>query len=605
MRPDAILQRLRRVAPLVLALLIGGVLGMWLAPSEPAAPASAAGETATVWTCSMHPQVRESQPGSCPLCGMDLIPATSSAESSDPSAVVLSERARTLARLRTTAVRPLAETGSALRLLGRLEPAETARRTVTSWISGRVDQLSVATTGTDIRRGQVVARLYSPEVYTAHQDLLTARDQVAALGDAPPATRAAAEAALRAARERLQLLGTPEAELAALERAEAPTRSIAIRSPHRGTVLSRMVSEGQYVQTGTPLFEVASLDPLWVQLDAYEQDLSRLERGQRVRLAVEALPGEHVEGRVSFIDPTVDPVRRTARVRVEVANPDGRLRPGFFVEAEVEVAVPAEDAPLVVPASAVLYTGRRSVVYVEQSTAAGLAYAPRVVRLGPRLGEVYPVLSGLDAGERVVSRGAFVIDADLQIRGGPSMLTLPDDHERAAEEAARPALSGRERDALAPVLRAYLALQTALAEDDLAATHTAAAQLGTAAATATLPAAADGTWGPLAASLKGDAAHIGHADSLAQARQHFLALSSTMQTALTRLGNPLDEEVHLAYCPMADGNRGAAWIQLGETIDNAYFGAAMRTCGELQATVPPDGHLELPSSSAAPAGQVP
>ena len=551
----------------------------------------------------MHPQIRESQPGKCPLCGMDLIPAAPQ-DDGDPNLVVLSERARTLARLRTTEVRPLTQDGSMLRLLGRLEPAETARRTVTSWISGRVDRLSVTTTGTPVRRGQVVARLYSPEVYAAHQDLLTALQQAQRLTDSPVATRSASEAALSAARDRLRLLGVPDRELAEMEAADTPTRSVPIRSPHSGTVLSRQVTQGQYVQTGTPLFDVARLDPLWVQLDAYEQDLSRLSVGQRVRLEVEALPGELVEGRVAFIDPTVDPVRRTARVRVEVANPDGELRPGFFVEAVVEVAVPETDAPLVIPASAALYTGRRSVVYIEQESATGLAYSPRVVRLGPRLGEVYPVLSGLDAGEKVVSRGAFVLDADLQIRGGASMLSVPDDAERAAKEADQVHLSDHERHALAPVASAYLRLQSALAADDLPAAQLAAAELGEAAATVQLPTAADESWGPLAASLKVDTGHMGHADSLALARSTFSAVSATVQTALARFGNPLDEPVHLAFCPMARGNQGGHWLQVGETIDNAYYGAAMRSCGELLATAAPGEHLQSAPPAPTPAAPV-
>ncbi len=590
--------RTRRIAALAAALLIGALGGAWLTSIQHA-PAPQEATAATTWTCSMHPQIREAQPGACPLCGMDLIPATTSEDAGPADAVVLSERARTLARLRTTEVRPLAEEGSILRLLGRLETSESARRTVTAWVGGRVDRLLVTTTGEQVRAGQIIARLYSPEVYTAHQDLLTTRDQLARLESGAPSAKAAAAAAFEAARDRLRLLGVPADDLARLEAAEHPTETVPIRSPHAGTVLAREVTQGQYVKTGSPLFEVARLDPLWVQLDAYEQDLARLEVGQRVRLEVEALPGEPFEGRVSFVDPTLDPIRRTARVRVEVANPDGRLRPGFFVEAVVETPVPTADAPLVIPTSAALYTGQRSVVYVEQETARGLAYTPRTVRLGPRLGDVYPVLAGLEAGEMVVSRGAFVLDADLQIRGGPSMMTHPDDPERDAHSPIE--LGARDRDALAPVLTAYLDIQTALAADDFDGARTAAQALVDAAASARLPAEADAVWGPLSASLRTDAGLVARADSIALARNTFAGVSSTIQTVLTRLGNPLDTPVHLAYCPMAFDNHGGHWVQAGETVDNAYYGAAMRQCGEFQATIGPDQHLE----SSADAGHQP
>jgi len=596
----------RHLLSIVLALVVGIVGGIWLAPGggDGSVDASARSD-AEVWTCSMHPQVRASAPGQCPLCGMDLIPATTE-NADDDGVVVLSERARTLARLRTTEVVPMAEDGGMLRLLGRLEAAESERRTVTSWISGRVDRLTVTTTGTRVRRGQVVARLYSPEVYAAHQDLLTALQQAERLADAPDASRLAARAALSAARERLRLLGVPARELSELETADAPTRSVPIRSPHSGTVLTRQVTQGQYVQTGTPLFEVARLDPLWVQLDAYEADLGRLSVGQRVRLVVAALPGAQVEGRVAFIEPTVDPVRRTARVRVEVDNPAGSLRPGLFVEAVVEVAVPESDVPLVIPTSAALYTGRRSVVYVEQQTATGIAYRPRAVQLGPELGGVYPVLAGLERGEKVVSRGAFVLDADLQIRGGPSMMSLPDDAERAARQAHQVQLSPHERHALAPVLTHYLQLQAALASDDLEGARQAAARLGPAAASVQLPAAAVEAWAPLAAALQVDAGLIGQAVSLDAARERLSALSATVQATLSRFGNPLDEPVHLAFCPMARGNQGGHWLQRGESIDNAYYGAAMRSCGELQASAAPGAHLDapLPAPSAAPHGAV-
>ncbi|MBO85304.1 MAG: efflux transporter periplasmic adaptor subunit, partial [Deltaproteobacteria bacterium] len=457
---------LTRLVPIAAAAVVGLVLGMALRGSPTAADPPAVESAIDAWTCSMHPQIQETQSGSCPLCGMDLVPAQTSGDG-PTDAVVLTDRARTMARLRTTPVAYLAEEGSLLRLLGRLEPAETERRSVTAWVGGRIDRLVVTTTGEPVRRGQVIANLYSPEIYAAHQDLLTARQQLERLSTGSETAKAAARAALDAARDRIRLLGVPSDELKRLEDADTPTETVAIRTPHTGTVLSRDVTQGEYVQTGSTLFEVARLDPLWVQLDAYEQDLNRLSVGQTVRLDVDALPGESFEGRVSFVDPTLDPVRRTARVRVEVANPDGRLRPGFFAEAVVETAIPQADAPLVIPTSAALYTGRRSVVYVEEDTAAGLAYRPRTVRLGPRIGDVYPVLSGLENGERVVSRGAFVLDADLQLRGGASMMTRPDDPERSSNGPI--ALRKAERSALAPVLEAYLTLQTALAADDFSA----------------------------------------------------------------------------------------------------------------------------------------
>lgn len=573
-------------ASIALAFVLGAVLSSGGAPD----PHADHGAQATVWTCSMHPQIRASEPGACPLCGMDLIPATSAETSASTDRVVLTERARALAQLRTTPVRRQGDASAEVRLLGRVEPDETTRKNVTTWIGGRIDRLHVNTTGERVGAGQIIATLYSPEVYAAHQDLLTAKAQVDRLTAGSDATRKAAEGAYRAARERLTLLGVPDADLTRLEEADRPAPSVPIRSPFAGTVIERVATEGAYVQTGAPLYRIADLGRLWVQLDAYETDLPRLSVGQEVSLSVEGL-GEPLLGTVTFIDPTLDAQRRTARVRVAVPNPDGRLRPGMFAEAVVSSAAPpGDDAPLVIPASAPLFTGKRSLVYVEVAEEDQLAYEPRTVRLGPRLGDVYPVVAGLSEGERVVSRGAFAIDADLQIRGGPSMMTTPDDRSAGPWDAVVP-LGPSELDALAPVLRRYLEVQRALAADDHGAAVTAARALEAAIADVALGGEAAAAWTGLADPLRTHARLVAASRDLAGARAGFEPLSAGVEGVLGRFGNPLDTELHVAYCPMAQGDEGARWVQQGRTIDNAYFGASMRSCGEIRSEVPPGAFL--------------
>ena len=578
-----------------IALLVAFVVGVFVGSSQHDHRTPTTAEAATTWTCAMHPQVQQPEPGACPLCGMDLIPATSAGPSGAPTEIVLSERARALARLRTTAVRRQEDASAEVRLLGRIEPDERSRRNVTTWIGGRIDRLLVNTTGESVGRGRVIATLYSPEVYSAHQDLIAARRQVERLADSPADTRALAQAAFTAARERLQLLGVPERELEELVQADTPTRSIRIRSPFGGTVIERVATEGAYLETGAVLYRVADLSRLWVQLDAYEKDLPLLSVGQAVTLRVEGLSGEVFEGRIAFIEPTLDPERRTARVRVEVANPDGLLRPGMFAEALVSGSAPAPgEAPLVVPASAPLFTGRRSLVYVESDGPRGLTYTPRTVRLGTRLGDVYPVIAGLSEGERVVSRGAFALDADLQIRGGPSMMSAPSDADAAAEDSLPHdvlELSDADRTQLGPVLSAYLSVQVALAEDDLPTAQAAARSLTAAAAAVTVSGPVAAAWQALAPELTSPATALATAADIESARGHFEALSTTTEAMLRQLGNPLDAPVKVAFCPMARGSDGARWVQQGDTVDNAYYGAMMRNCGELVESVGPGDHL--------------
>ena len=393
----------------------------------------------TTWTCAMHPQIRQTQPGPCPICGMDLIPIErgGGADDGDTRKVRLTERAKILARIRTAEAVRLGSGRVERRLLGRVDYDERSLRTVTAWVGGRIDRLHVSTTGERVKRGQVIATLYSPEVYTAHQDLIQARQQFERLQmTATPSASRSAEAALDASRDRLRLLGVPDGELRAMERADKPSERARIRTPFGGTVIERLATQGSYVETGSGLYRVADLSTLWVQLDAYESDLPLLKAGQQVLIRLEALPGESFTGRVTFVDPVVDPNTRTARVRVEVKNQDGRLRPGMFVEASVQsesTTKSAEETSLVIPATAPLFTGRRSVVYVEVADAEQPTYEARVVTLGSRMGDLYPVLAGLSEGERVVIHGAFAIDADLQIQGGDSMMRVADDDQALSD----------------------------------------------------------------------------------------------------------------------------------------------------------------------------
>ena len=585
-------RRLITAAAVILAFFVG-VLVSGGGDHDTAHHASA--EASQTWTCSMHPHVQQPESGACPLCGMDLIPQTTQAASTAPDRIVLSERARALARLRTTPVKRQADATADIRLLGRIEPDERSRRNVTTWIGGRIDRLLVNTTGESMGRGRVIATLYSPEVYAAHQDLIAARRQVERLQDSPADARALADAAFSAARERLELLGVPDRELAELAEADTPTRSIRVRSQFSGTVIERVATEGAYVETGAILYRVADLSKLWVQLDAYEADLPLLTVGLAVTLRVEGLPGETFEGRVAFIDPTVDPERRTARVRVEVPNSEGLLRPGMFAEALVagKQADTDAEAPLVIPASAPLFTGKRSLVYVEEDGAEGRSYAPRSVRLGARLGDVYPVVAGLAEGERVVSRGAFALDADLQIRGGPSMMSAP---THPPEDTPAPAvatlnLASVEQAQLAPVLSAYLAIQVALAEDDHTTAKTASSTLLSSLEAVSLGGPVGTAWTRLSAPLQAHATTLSTSTDIAAARGQFEPLSLAVEAWLRELGNPLDAPVKVAFCPMAMGSAGARWVQQGDVVDNAYYGAMMRTCGEIVGAVAPGAHL--------------
>lgn len=595
-------------AGFAIAIVLAFFLGGWLFSSE-APPANGAAVHAhgadTIWTCSMHPQIRRNEAGQCPICGMELIPVKNEGDESEtrPERVSLSESAKIRARIRTAAVRRLSTGSIERRLLGRVDYDETTLRTVTAWTGGRIDRLLVRVTGQKVRRGQTIARLYSPEIYSAHQDLIQARQQLDRLASATPGAREAGTAALQASRGRLRLLGVPPNEVESMERGEQPSNNVSIRTPFGGTVIERMATEGNYVTTGAALYRVADLSRLWVQLDAYESDLPLLRIGQQVSLNVEALPSETFQGRVTFVDPVLNRRTRTARVRIEVSNRNQHLRPGMFAEATVHGSAEetAGHQPLVIPDTSPLFTGRRSVVYVEVPNMQRPTYDARVVRLGTKMGDVYPVIGGLTEGERVVIHGAFTLDADLQIRGGTAMMTVPDDTDDGPYDQIVQT-PDEFRGPLATLLEHYLALHAALAADKLEDAKVAGTALKTAAAAIAPPSgsAFHDAWMPVARNIGARAEHMNHAATLDDVRTSFRDLSQQIATILRVFGNPTQDTLRLAFCPMALSGEGAEWVQGSEHVENPYFGATMHSCGEVHNTVAHGTYLPSQESDSSP-----
>ena len=371
---------------------------------------------AEIWTCSMHPQIRQPKPGKCPICGMDLILAASGevqATAGDRE-IELSAAAQKLAEVETAPVERRS-VAVEIRLAGKIQPDETRVAVVAPRVAGRIDKLYANYLGMAVKAGEPLADLYSPELLSAQQELL----QAAKL----PGGGAAADSLLAATRERLRLWGLTAEQIAGIEREGQVRDHVTFQAPIGGVVVEKDVREGQYVDAGQRMLTVADLRQVWVQLDAYESDLAWLHAGQGVELEVEAYPGEKFAGTIAFMEPVLDPATRVVKVRMEVPNPDGRLLPDMFVRAVVQASAAGAGnaAPLVIPASAPLVTGTRAVVYVALPDRAG-AFEGREVVLGPRAGDFYVVKDGLREGEQVVVKGAFKIDSSLQIQGKPSMM---------------------------------------------------------------------------------------------------------------------------------------------------------------------------------------
>lgn len=533
-----------------------------------------------IWTCSMHPQIRQHEPGLCPICNMDLVLVKGS-QAEGERVLSLTPAAAALARVETSPV-VSAIPHTRLRLTGMVSWDETRLVSVTAWFPGRVDKLAADFTGMELSARDPVAEIYSPMLHAAWEELVVA--------GSPPAD----QGLLDAARDKLRLLGISEEQLLQVEQSgDAPYTGV-IPAGTGGTVKRRLVSQGAYVKEGEPLLELGDLSRVWVNLDAYEADLPWLMVGQTVALELESGSRAELSGRISFIDPLVDPVTRTAGVRVEVENPERVLKPGMFVRGYVDAE--QGEARVLVPETALLRTGTRAVVYVELPDREEPTFEGREVILGPRAGSDRVVLSGLEPGERVVSRAAFRIDSALQIQAKPSMMAMPSDTVRPRGPALR--------DRLGPVYSAYFQIWNGLQGDDpeLAAGGWGKLQDGVAGVdTSGLTQAEVQLWSELSAQVLA-AAKVGRGKlSAAEQRIPFEPLSLAMLSLDVAAGHPGELPHFRMFCPMAFDNRGAEWLQEQSDLLNPYFGAMMLRCGTRKETLPAlPGHPGPSTGSQAP-----
>lgn len=300
-----------------------------------------------------------------------------------------------------------------LMTVGRVEEAETHLATISARVGGRIDRLFVDFTGQSVRRGQPIAEIYSPEVVSSAEEYRLALENLERLGTATPQAVEQARELVTASRRRLELWGLTPEQIREIEKPEQVKVHVTIHSPASGIVTERKVTEGQYVREGDVLYRVTDLGLVWVKADVYESDLPGVRMGQRAEITSDALPGEKLTGRISFIDPMVKPETRTVSVRIEVPNPSMRLRPAMYANARLMLS--AKEDVLTVPRSAVLDTGMRKIVYVAKSDG---VFEGREVTLGPPGEDYYPVLDGLREGEHVVTQGTFMLDSQSRITGG-------------------------------------------------------------------------------------------------------------------------------------------------------------------------------------------
>ncbi|UCD94329.1 MAG: efflux RND transporter periplasmic adaptor subunit [Candidatus Zixiibacteriota bacterium] len=568
-----------------------------------------------VWTCSMHPQIQLPEEGKCPICFMDLIPLDKdTGDELTPRQLGMSETAMQLARIETTpVVRARAKTQ--LRTYGKIAYDETRVASITARVAGRLDRLFADYTGIKVKKSDKLVLIYSPELLSTQQELIQAKSALLNITENNSVLHATAVSTIEASQEKLRLYGLSPEQIERIEASGEPSEHLAITAPIGGVVVEKHVNEGMYVNVGTPLYTIADLSKLWVLFDVYESDLPLLDVGQDVKFSSPSFPGETFRAEVIFIDPVLNQITRTAKARAVVDNKGGKLKPDMLVSAVVTGASDnnrdEDETPLLIPASAPLLTGTRAVVYVDVSNNDGPLFEGREVELGLKVGEYYTVRSGLAEGEMVVTNGAFKIDSELQLRAKPSMMSpeggggaVGHQHDHGSTESAgtKAPAERDQRDAhapiasdeavmnLAPLYNAYFSVQMALASDDLAAATAGNRDIMNKNKVVDMTLFRGGVhdrWMELSKEIeKHSTAGAGAAD-IESSRHAFDKLSQTFIDMHKDFGHVGDADYFLTYCPMANNNNGAYWLQTVDTVYNSFYGASMLRCGEIKETLKP------------------
>jgi len=568
-------------------------------------------EIEQVWTCSMHPQIRKHEPGLCPICGMDLIPLETSNEGGDPNSYQMSESAMKLANISTVVVGK-SNANKEIRLNGKVQIDERNAYSQSTHIPGRIEQIFINFTGEKVGRGQTLATVYSPELVTAQEELL----QAASIKESQPEL-------FDAAQEKLRNWKIGQAQINQILANKKPIQRFSIRADVNGVVTKKMVDLGDYVERGMPIYEISDLSKVWVLFDLYESELAWVKEGNEIEYTINSLPGETFKGKISFIDPLINPQTRVASARIEVSNKDGRLKPEMFASGIVKNNIGKVDSKeIVIPKSAVLWTGKRSVVYMKEDS----GFKMRQITLGPALGDAYIVEDGLEIGEEIVSNGTFTIDAAVQLAGKPSMMSPEggaavtghagmdmggDKNEKgsktemSAEEMKNMDNSKTQNDTdhtkmekrivvstvfknqFKNVFEQYLNLKDDLVKDDSNAAKKAATALLSAMEKVDMKLLtgndAHNHWMLISKEINASATSISKTSEIAVQRNHFKHLSAHLIKGVKLFG--VDQQVYEQFCPMADDNKGAYWLSLSKEIKNPYFGKAMPTCGETKTTI--------------------
>ncbi|QRM90308.1 efflux RND transporter periplasmic adaptor subunit [Lacinutrix sp. WUR7] len=528
-------------------------------------------ENSTMWTCSMHPQIMQSEPGDCPICGMDLIPVKSNSDGLLADQFKLSENAMALANIQTSMVGTSSyDADSGFVLSGKITENENETATMPAHFDGRIEKLYVNSLGEQVRKGQAIAKIYSPDLVAAQQELITAYK-----------LKATQPQLYNAVKNKFKNWMIHGPQLEEVEQSGQVKTSFTIYSHVSGVVTEIAINEGSHIMDGKPIFKVSNLNTVWANFDVYENQISQVKKGQAVVVTTNAYPDKTFNGKVDFIDPILDTKTRTVKLRVVLNNKEGVFKPGMFVEGKLKAIANAtnEEEVLTIPASAVLWTGKRSVVYVKTNPTAPV-FEMREITIGNQIGSNYPVLEGLQKEDEIVTNGTFTVDAAAQLQGKKSMMnTSNTSASKPAMEVMKMTFPAHFQKEFKEILPMYLKMKDAFIVSDGKTVSDIASTMY------------QKTQNFDSANLgKVELVHFNKTRSMLKAisenneiekqRAHFVILNENI-VALTMNMGTLDTTLYVQKCPMANNNNGAMWLSNDKDIRNPYYGDAMITCGSV------------------------
>ena len=522
-----------------------------------------------MWTCSMHPQIMQPEAGDCPICGMDLIPAEAGAEGLAANEIKMTENAMALANIQTTIVgnAETSDDDGMISLSGKIAANEENNTVQSSYFKGRIERLNVNYEGQQVNRGQLLATIYAPDLVAAQQELITAAS-----------LKASQPALYKAVRNKLKNWKLSDTQINAIEESGTVRENFPIYATVSGTVSEVMAAQGDYVNQGEPIVKLSNLNSVWAEFDAYENQIAQFNVGQKINITTNAYPNKEFEGTISFIDPILNNTTRTVTVRATLQNRDDLFKPGMFVTGKVKGATQTMENTLSVPASAVLWTGERSLVYVKTNPNEPV-FEMREVTLGNRSGDNYQVSAGLNNGDEIVTNGTFTVDAAAQLQGKKSMMNqqMMQDESAMMGDMEMSFDEGFSSD-FNEALPSYLKMKDALVESDAGQVSNFAK-----ATSKKLKEISTSDLGKMEKQHLTKSIEMLDAiatnENLENQRAHFVILNENIVPIAMNIENSTN--YYVQKCPMANNNKGAVWLSTEEEIRNPYYGDAMLTCGSV------------------------